>query len=271
MMVSEEKPQWSLSFFPSCMYQSASRQVQIQSTCPITHNMWSDISSDRQTDRWTDGQTDSQTGVLSPCLLRPPSASGGVRWDAGFPHLWSWWPSSAPSRVAAATPPCWRWAPSASPHGVCSSARWWRGRRGGAPPSLPGSSPSPGGWPENSPQSLRSQTPPAGWFFLVLTLFFSCCSSIWMLVSFALSSSLAAWRAARVSGRSPFPLPPAPAPLDISTTVRFLIMYSLTSPGAEDAPEHTLFLKSGYPTILHLSFRSIFKFQINLLLSEILR
>lgn len=76
-----------------------------------------------------------------------------------------------------------------------------------------------------------------------LTLFFSCCSSIWMFVNFALSSSLAAWRAARLSSLSPFPLPAAPAPFDISTIARFLIMYSLTSPEAVDAQqEHTLFL-----------------------------
>lgn len=41
-------------------------------------------------------------------------------------------------------------------------------------------------------------------------MLFSCCSSIWMSVSLARSSSLAACSPARTSALSPLPLPPVP-------------------------------------------------------------
>ena len=58
------------------------------------------------------------------------------------------------------------------------------------------------------------------------TLLFSCCSSIWMSVSLARSSSLAACSAAKASALSPLPRPPVP----------FLDMVRVARGGARGGP-----------------------------------
>lgn len=126
--------------------------------------------------------------ALYPCSGRPTAHSGDISQD-GATGRGPTGPDPEPGRSPTSRDP-------PPPLPVCQSGLSFPAAL--RAPADPGTRPADaGGW-----EGVKRGLGP--------TLPFSCCSSIWMSVSLARRSSLAAWRAARSSALSPLPRAPMP-------------------------------------------------------------